>query len=118
MVECPYVELHCLLALAGVADLGADVVGQGRRRIARFGDAVELAEPETEDVFQHRPVECLLGAEVVMHVGLGQACLGGDGRRGRAAVALGGEDLLGGAQDQGAVADPDMPGRGLVLARR
>src|SRR5690606_15495776 len=57
----------------------------------------------------------LLGAEVIVHVGLGQAGLLGDGRRGGAAVALGREDLLGGGEDQRAVAHPDVPRRGFLF---
>ena len=95
---------------AGGLDLGGDVIGEGGGGLGIGPDAVAAGEPGLEDALQHRPIEPLLGAEVVVDIGLGQPGLGGDHGGGGAGEAGLGEDLLGGGQDARlAVAAPARP---------
>ena len=86
---------------AGGLDLGRDVVGEGGGGLGIGPDAVAAGKPGFEDSLQHRPVQPLLGSEVIVDIGLGQPGLGGDHGGGGAGEAGRGEDLLGGGQDAG-----------------
>ncbi|MCY1452098.1 hypothetical protein D9M71_690000 [compost metagenome] len=78
-----------------MAHLGADVAGEHDTRVVEVLEAQRVLLPDIQHVLQHRAVQLILGAEVIVQIGTRQLGLFGDIAHGRRAVAFLGEDLFG-----------------------
>ncbi len=104
-------------AAAGMFHLGGDIAGERFRGIDAGLDGIAHGEPDLEHVFQHALVDRLLGAEIVMQVGFGQAgALGDLGGAGAGEAGLG-EDLFGRLQEPRFAGGALAAGRAAVAGR-
>src|SRR5690606_5236066 len=86
--------------LARDTDLGADISAQHLGRMARLIERRRSFEQGFDDAFQHLSIEVFLALEVVVDVGLGQACTVGDIAGLAGGEALFGKLFAGSAQNQ------------------
>src|SRR5260370_9979932 len=83
--------LRGIRAGARPVEFPRDVIGDRLGGLALRRKAVELVEPQLQDIGQHGAVELGLGTKVIVQVGLGQTRLRRDGGRGGAREATFGE---------------------------
>ena len=96
--------------------LVADVALNGGARISLGGDAVRGHQPIFQNARQQGAVELLLGAKVIVQVGLGQTRGFGNGGHGGATKACAGKHALGSDENQRLIGLADLAFGGLVCA--